>query len=144
VVERDSGVSVEMKHLFSIAPKDEKGGKVAKVFLAEKQASDVGFRGVRRGHHVSCLTLAVLCWCVSTRHTGGRATDTRHQRLVRSPWWRVLVSVRRTRWWCCDRRMASTSIGGGVSRAQRRRRRWAASDAEAHLLPFRRTRLLSG
>jgi hypothetical protein len=26
-----------MKHLFSIAPKDEKGGEVAEVFLAEKQ-----------------------------------------------------------------------------------------------------------
>jgi hypothetical protein len=26
------------------------------VFLTEKQASDVGFGGVRRGHRVCCLT----------------------------------------------------------------------------------------
>jgi hypothetical protein len=38
---RDSTLFVEMKHLFSIALKDEKGGEVAEVFLG------VG-RGVRR------------------------------------------------------------------------------------------------
>jgi hypothetical protein len=32
---RDSGVFVEMKHLFSIAPKDEKGDKVAEVIYAD-------------------------------------------------------------------------------------------------------------
>jgi hypothetical protein len=53
---------VEMKRLFSIAPKDEKGGEVAEVFLVEKQASDVEFGGVRRGHRVCCLTLAALWW----------------------------------------------------------------------------------
>jgi hypothetical protein len=31
---RDLGVFVEMKRLFSIAPKDEKGGKVAEVIYA--------------------------------------------------------------------------------------------------------------
>jgi hypothetical protein len=45
-----------MKRLFSITPKDEKRGEVAEVFLTEKQASDVGFGGVRRGHRVCCLT----------------------------------------------------------------------------------------
>jgi hypothetical protein len=74
---------MEMKHLFSIAPKDEKGGEVAEVFLAEKQASDTGFRGIRRGHHVYCLTRATLCRCVSTRRTGGRATDAWRQCLVK-------------------------------------------------------------
>jgi hypothetical protein len=39
---------MEMKHLFSITPKDEKGGEVAEVFLAEKQALDAGLLGVRR------------------------------------------------------------------------------------------------
>jgi hypothetical protein len=29
---------VKMKRLFSIAPKDKKGGEVTEVFLAEKQA----------------------------------------------------------------------------------------------------------
>jgi hypothetical protein len=53
---QDSGVFVEMKRLFSIAPKDEKGGKVMEVFLAEKQASNMGFGGVRRGHRVCSLT----------------------------------------------------------------------------------------
>jgi hypothetical protein len=141
---RDSGVFVEMKPLFFIAPKDEKGGEVTKVFLTEKQASGAEFGGVRRGHRICCLTLAALCWCVSTRRAGGQATDARRQRLVRSPWWHVLTSVRQTRWWCYDRRVTSASVDGGVSRAQRQRRRWAASDVEARLLPFRRTRLLSG
>jgi hypothetical protein len=72
---RDSGVFVEMKRLFFITPKDEKGGEVAKVFLAEKQASDAGFRGVRCGHRICYLTRAALCQCVSTRRAGGRATD---------------------------------------------------------------------
>jgi hypothetical protein len=66
---------MEMKRLFSIAPKDEKQGEVAEVFLAEKQASDVGFGGVRRGHRVCCLTRATLCWYVSTRRAGGQVTD---------------------------------------------------------------------
>jgi hypothetical protein len=82
-----------MKLLFSIAPKDEKGGGVAEVFLTEKQASDAGFGGVRRGHRICCLTLAALCWCVSTRRAGSRETDARRQRLVHSPWWRMLASV---------------------------------------------------
>jgi hypothetical protein len=43
----DSGVFAKMKHLFSIAPKDGTGGKVAKVFLAEKQASDAGTVSIR-------------------------------------------------------------------------------------------------
>jgi hypothetical protein len=34
-VRQDSGVFVEMKHLFSIASKDEKGGEVMGVFSAE-------------------------------------------------------------------------------------------------------------
>jgi hypothetical protein len=76
---------MEMKHLFSTAPKDEKGGEFAEVFLAEKQASDAGFGGVRRGHHVCFLILATLCWCVSTRRAGGWVTDTWCLRLVRSP-----------------------------------------------------------
>jgi hypothetical protein len=79
---RDLGVFVEMKRLFSIAPKDEKEGEVAEAFLAEKQASDAGFGGIRRGHHVYCLTLAVLCRCVSTRCAGGRATNAWRQRLL--------------------------------------------------------------
>jgi hypothetical protein len=52
---------MEIKHLFSIAPKDEKGGEVAEVFLVEKQASDAEFGGIKRGHRVCCLTLAALC-----------------------------------------------------------------------------------
>jgi hypothetical protein len=81
--QRDLGVFVEIKHLFSIALKDEKGGEVTEVFLTEKQASDVGFRGVRHGHHVCCLTRAVLCRCVSTRCVGGQATDAWRQHLVK-------------------------------------------------------------
>jgi hypothetical protein len=75
-----------MKRLFSITPKDEKGGEVTEVFLAEKQASDVGFGGVRRGHRLCCLTRAAPCRC-------------EHQ----------------TRWWSGDRRVVSASVGGGVS-----------------------------
>jgi hypothetical protein len=82
--QRDSGVFVEMKRLFSIAPKDEKGGEVAGVFLAEKQASDARFGGVRRGHRVYCLTLVALCWCVSTKRAGGQATDVWRQRPLAS------------------------------------------------------------
>jgi hypothetical protein len=44
----DSGVFVEMKCLFSIAPTDEKGGEVMEVFLAEKQATNAGHRSVGR------------------------------------------------------------------------------------------------
>jgi hypothetical protein len=79
-VRRDSSIFVEMKRLFCIAPNDKKGGEVAKVFLAEKQASNAGFGGVRCSHRVCCLTLAALCWCVSTRRAGGRATDVWRQR----------------------------------------------------------------
>jgi hypothetical protein len=80
---RDSGVFVEMKRLFSFTSNDEKGGEVVEVFLAEKQASDAGFGGVRRGHRVCCLTRAALCQCVSTRRAGGRATNAWRQRLVK-------------------------------------------------------------
>jgi hypothetical protein len=69
---------MEMKCLFSIAPKDEQGGEVAKVFLTEKHALDAGFRGIRRDHRVYCLTVAALCWCVSTRCAGGAMTDAWH------------------------------------------------------------------
>jgi hypothetical protein len=37
-----------MKHLFSNAPKVERSGKVVGVFLADKQATDVGLSGDRR------------------------------------------------------------------------------------------------
>jgi hypothetical protein len=78
---RDSAF-VETKCLFFIAPNDEIGGEVTEVFLAEKQASDTGFGGVRHDHRVCCITLAALCRCVSTRHGGGQVTDTWRQHLV--------------------------------------------------------------
>jgi hypothetical protein len=74
---------MEIKRLFSITPKDKKGGKITEVFLTEKQASDSGFRGVRHGHRICCLTRAAFCQCVSTRRAGGRATDAWRQRLVK-------------------------------------------------------------
>jgi hypothetical protein len=82
-----------MKCLFSITPKDEIGGEVMEVFLAEKQASDAGFRGIRHGHRICCITLATLCWCVSTRRGGGRATDTWRQGLVE-----VMSAIHETAW----------------------------------------------
>jgi hypothetical protein len=65
-------------------------------------------------------------------------------RLLPNPSCVVLVCEHQTRWWSGDRRVASASFGDGVSRVQRRRRRWAALDAEARLLSFHQTRLLSG
>jgi hypothetical protein len=47
LVRRDSCIFVEMKHLFSFAPKDEKGGEVMEVFLAEKQVSNAALRSIR-------------------------------------------------------------------------------------------------
>jgi hypothetical protein len=44
---RDSGVFEEIKRLFSIAPKVRRSGEVMGVFLAEKQAMDVGLGGDR-------------------------------------------------------------------------------------------------
>jgi hypothetical protein len=35
LAKRDSGIFLAMKHLFSIAPKDEKGGEVAEVICAD-------------------------------------------------------------------------------------------------------------
>jgi hypothetical protein len=44
---------MEMKHLFFFAPKDEKGGEVTKVFLAEKQVSNAALRSIK--HWRQCL-----------------------------------------------------------------------------------------
>jgi hypothetical protein len=52
-VRRDSGVFEEIKHLFSIAPKDGKGGKVTGVFLTKKHLSNAGLGSV--GRRRQCL-----------------------------------------------------------------------------------------
>jgi hypothetical protein len=48
VARRDSGVFTEMKRLFSIAPKNEKGGEVVGVFITKKHSSDAGLGSVGR------------------------------------------------------------------------------------------------
>jgi hypothetical protein len=42
----DSGIFKEIKRLFSIAPKDGKGGEVAGVFLTKNHSLDAGLRSV--------------------------------------------------------------------------------------------------
>jgi hypothetical protein len=48
----DSGVFVEMKHLFSIALKDGTERKVTEVIVAIFRAIDAGCGGIRRWCHV--------------------------------------------------------------------------------------------
>jgi hypothetical protein len=48
LVRRDSGVFVEMKCLFSLAPDARTGGEVTMVIIAVFQASDAGCGGIRR------------------------------------------------------------------------------------------------
>jgi hypothetical protein len=48
---------MEMKRLFSFALKDEKGGEVMEVFLAEKQVSNAGLRSIRRWRQRLVATL---------------------------------------------------------------------------------------
>jgi hypothetical protein len=54
---QDSGVFVEMKRLFSIAPKDGTEGEVTEVIIAIFRATDAGFAGVRRSYRVWCFAL---------------------------------------------------------------------------------------
>jgi hypothetical protein len=63
---KDSGVFTEMKHLFSIAPKDGKGGEVMEVFLTEKHSSNAS--------PVSSLTSASGVLSAEAR-VGERASD---------------------------------------------------------------------
>jgi hypothetical protein len=51
------GVFVEMKRLFSIAPKDEIEGEVMEVIVAVSRVTDAGFAGVRRSYRVCCFAL---------------------------------------------------------------------------------------
>jgi hypothetical protein len=53
----DSGVFVEIKHLFSIAPKDGTEGEVTEVIVVVFRASDAGCGGVKRRCRVWCFAL---------------------------------------------------------------------------------------
>jgi hypothetical protein len=58
---RDSGIFVEMKCLFSLAPDARTGGEVTVVIVVVFRASDAGCGGVRRRCHVWCLALGDAC-----------------------------------------------------------------------------------
>jgi hypothetical protein len=53
----DSGIFVEIKCLFSIAPKNGTKGEVIEVIIAVFRAIDAGFTGVRHRCRVWCFAL---------------------------------------------------------------------------------------
>jgi hypothetical protein len=89
----DSGVFVEMKHLFSLASDARTRGEATVVIVAVFRASDAGCGGVRSRCHVWCLALGDACWRVCFRHAGEVVTDAGCQRSLH-----VTSAVREAAW----------------------------------------------
>jgi hypothetical protein len=85
---RDLGVFVEMKCLFSIVSKDEKGGEVVKCFYAEKRATNAALGSIRRWPSVYRLTLTRAATAdehqTHKRSGVGRMTSASCDRFVRT------------------------------------------------------------